>query len=68
MYENDNLNGIREEWYQNGILKERAEFKDGKLHGLKENFHKNGHLAKQVMYRNGKKVQFEASVNDEICA
>ena len=47
-------NGVIETHYDNGQLKSRATYKNGKLNGLYEDWHANGKPWTKVNYKNGK--------------
>ena len=52
------LNGKVVSYYENGQLRERANFKDGKEEGFWEEYYENGQLKSKVNYQEGKKVGF----------
>lgn len=41
--------------YENGQLRERANFKDGNKNGLCEWWHENGQIAERINYKDGKR-------------
>ena len=47
---------MQEGWYENGQLKYRANWKNGKLDGLQEYWYENGQLQRRGNYKNGWKV------------
>ena len=47
-------NGQYEIYYENGQLKERATYKDGKADGIFETYFENGQLALRGTYKDGK--------------
>ena len=49
-------NGVVEKYFDNGQLKLRANYKDGKLNGLVETWYSNGQLELRATYKNGKLV------------
>ena len=49
----DKLNGLYEEFYENGQLKETGNYQDGKQDGLWESFDKEGNLTRTGVLRNG---------------
>ena len=51
---NEPITGIVEEFYDNGQLKGRGNFKDGKPDGLHEWFHGNGQLFSRGNFKDGK--------------
>jgi len=51
---NEPITGIVESFHDNGILKGRGNFKDGKPDGLHESFHENGQLWIRRNYVDGK--------------
>ena len=46
-------NGVVETYYDNGQLKSRATYKDGKLDGLFEDWYSDGQLWLRYNYKNG---------------
>jgi len=46
--------GLRENYYENGQLEERTNYKNGKPHGLSEEFYENGQLKIKENYKDGK--------------
>jgi antitoxin component YwqK of YwqJK toxin-antitoxin module len=51
---NEPITGIVEEFYENGQLKVRQYYKDGKGDGLHEGFYTNGQLEFRQTYKDGK--------------
>lgn len=49
------LNGTYEEWYENGQMRVRENYIDGKLDGAFERWHPNGKLKERVLFKNGEK-------------
>lgn len=47
------LNGLRESWYDNGQLESRANYKGGKRDGLVEEWHDNGKPWEMENYKDG---------------
>ena len=47
--------GVVETFYENGQLRNRKNYKNGKLDGLYEYYYKNGRLEQRGKYSNGKK-------------
>ncbi|TFH94095.1 toxin-antitoxin system YwqK family antitoxin, partial [Porphyromonas levii] len=54
-YKGNQQNGLYEEWYPNGQLWERSNWKDGQEDGLKERWYRNGQLANRCTYKEGYK-------------
>ena len=52
------LNGKVVSYYENGQLRERANFKDGKEEGFWEEYYENGQLKSKVNYQDGKEEGF----------
>ncbi len=52
--ENGNRQGPFESYYDNGQLRAKCTYKDGKFDGSYEEYHKNGQLYKKCTYKNGK--------------
>ncbi|MBR8801716.1 toxin-antitoxin system YwqK family antitoxin [Porphyromonas levii] len=48
-------NGLYEEWYANGRLMERSQWRNGKRDGLTEYWHSNGQLEERGHWGNGKR-------------
>ncbi len=55
IYKGNRQNGLYEEWYENGQLWERSNWKDGQEDGLYEGWHPNGQLANRCTYKEGYK-------------
>lgn len=55
IHKGNRKNGLYEEWYENGQIKERCNYENGKKHGLYEEWYENGQLKEKVNYENGKK-------------
>lgn len=53
----DVLHGIFESYYDNGILKERANYRRGKKDGTYLSYNENGKLLKKDIYKNGKPIR-----------
>jgi len=51
------LYGIFESYYDNGILKERANYRRGKKDGTYLSYNENGKLLKKDIYKNGKPIR-----------
>jgi antitoxin component YwqK of YwqJK toxin-antitoxin module len=54
-YKNGILDGLVEEYYENGKLSERSNYKNGKLNGLSEHWFDNGDKYIHEYYKNDKK-------------
>jgi len=54
-YKNNKLNGLYEEWYENGQRSKRCNYKNNKLHGLYEFWYLNGQLAEKYLYKKDRK-------------
>jgi antitoxin component YwqK of YwqJK toxin-antitoxin module len=54
---NEPVTGIVEKFYENGQLKWRTNFKDGKLDGLWEWFDNDGNLRSTDTWKNGELVE-----------
>tara|TARA_B110000259_G_C13916217_1_gene362965 strand:- start:183 stop:605 length:423 start_codon:yes stop_codon:yes gene_type:complete len=52
---NEPITGIVEKFYENGQLKVREYYKDGKEDGLHEGFYTNGQLEFSLTYKEGKR-------------
>ena len=50
----DSKNGVVETYHDNGKLKSRANYKNGKLNGLYESWYDNGQPMSRVNYNNDK--------------
>ena len=50
-------NGVIETYYDNGQLKSRENYKDGKLDGLREAWYSNGKLYSRENYKDRKRVE-----------
>jgi hypothetical protein len=50
---NEPVTGTVEEFYENGQLKERRNYRDEVREGLGEMFHENGQLTESGIYKNG---------------
>lgn len=50
------LDGLQEEYYENGNLNIRAEYKNGKKHGIYEEYNKNGRLIDRENYFKGERI------------
>lgn len=48
--------GIQEEYYENGNLMKRVEYRNGNLHGIYEEYDEEGKLKIKGEYKNGEKV------------
>ena len=44
--------GLYEQFYENGQLRRRCTYKDGKLNGLYKSFHENGKLEERFTFKN----------------
>ncbi len=59
---------VKEEFYSNGKLKDRTNYKSvndgGKRHGLSEDYHENGQLKHKVNYKDGKKDGLEEGYHE----
>ena len=53
-YRDGKINGLHEEWYENGKLNFRANFKDGKENGLLESWYENGQIYRLEHYKDGR--------------
>ena len=47
-------NGVVETYHDNGKLKSRTNYKDGKVEGLRETWNENGQLMSRANYKDGK--------------
>ncbi|WP_414602679.1 toxin-antitoxin system YwqK family antitoxin [Porphyromonas sp.] len=52
-YKRGKLDGLYEEWYDNGQLKFRVECRCGRPHGLFQEWYDTGELKSSVMCNNG---------------
>ena len=52
-YDKDNEKLVTEEYYENGQLESKENWKDGQLHGPRESYSQNGELEKQSCYKEG---------------
>ena len=53
LYRGNKENGTYEEWYDNGQLQRRENYKDGKWDGVQEYWYKNGKLNYRANWKNG---------------
>ena len=50
--------GLQEEYYENGKLELKAEFKNGTHNGKYEEYYKNGNLYKKGQCKDGEKIGY----------
>ena len=50
-------NGFQEQYYDNGQLMKKENFKDGTKHGIQEKYYFNGQLKSKTNYKDGKMQQ-----------
>ena len=49
-------NGRLEEWYMNGQMSHRSNYKDGRQDGLSEGWHENGQMSERGNYKDGDRL------------
>jgi len=64
MYNDDEKDGLQEEWYPNGNIGTRQNFVCGKEHGLQQHYYTNGQLRHQYYTVNGTKHGIEKQWNN----
>ncbi|CAA0172843.1 conserved exported hypothetical protein [Tenacibaculum maritimum] len=55
-YQNGELEGKRDVYYETGELKETGKYTNGKRDGVWKTYYKNGKIKKKGKYRNGEKI------------
>jgi len=53
---NGKRHGLWEEYYSNGIISSKGEYKNGRQHGPWERYHSNGQLSFKGEFKKGKSI------------
>ena len=53
-FEDGELHGVMEEWYENGLRMAEGNYQKGKLHGIVRRWHNNGKREAEYPYEEGK--------------